>query len=67
MKKNKIKQGILYLCYCPEWCEEEYMIAKWDGNKFDYSGCPNDDFDSYITSFYPLNENSIDLNIYERD
>ncbi len=39
------------LCYCPDWCDESYQIARWDGKKFEYDSQPNNDFDKYVQSW----------------
>jgi len=64
---EKLKTGILYLCYCPDWCETQYQIAKWNGKEFYYEGQPNDEFDSHVHSYYPLEENKNDMYRYIRE
>jgi len=38
----------LLICYCPEWCSDEYQIARWNGKEFYYEGQPNDIFHSEV-------------------
>lgn len=56
MKKPQLKRGELYLCFCPEWCTLSYQIATWEGDRFDYPDSTNDEFDNYVKSYLPLNE-----------
>ena len=40
----------LVICYCPDWNEEQYQIATWDGEEFGYSDQPNDMFNEKVLS-----------------
>lgn len=51
---NKLKYGQLALCVCPDWCEIGFMVARWNGSKFDYPEAMNDGFDSYVTAYLLL-------------
>lgn len=48
----------LVLCKCPEWSDEGFQIAFWNGSEFEYSGQPNDMFNEYVVSFVPLDEHT---------
>ena len=56
MKKVKLEEGQMALCFCPEWCEIGYQVAIWDGKKFDYPDASNDNFDACVEGYLPLNE-----------
>lgn len=36
------------ICYCPEWCDEGYKIAIWNGDEFLYQNQPNNGFNQCI-------------------
>lgn len=54
---NKLKAGTLAICRCPEWCDECYQVAMWNGKSFEYDADPNGSFNDYVIGFLPLNEN----------
>lgn len=39
------------LCFCPEWNESGYQVAKWSGTQFYYESQPNELFDGYVTDW----------------
>lgn len=49
-----LNKNQLCLCRCPDWCEEGYQVAKWNGMKFEYEADPNGGFDRYVKAFIPL-------------
>lgn len=51
--KSKIVPPLnrVLLCYCPDWCETGYQVAYFDGKKFTYSDCPNNDFSENVISW----------------
>jgi hypothetical protein len=54
--RNKIPEtGQLCLCKCPNWCSLGLQVAEWTGKKFDYPEVPNDEFDSLVEQWMPLN------------
>jgi len=52
-----LKFNQLVLCKCPEWNEEGFQIATWNGNEFEYSMQSNELFNSLVVSFMVLNKN----------
>lgn len=54
---NKLQEHQLVLCRCPEWNDEGYQIAEWNGEEFEYSGQPNDMFNSLVIAFMVLDNN----------
>lgn len=36
------------ICYCPDWNESGYQIAKWEHGKFQYDEDPNGSFDEHV-------------------
>ena len=44
------------ICRCPDWCDEGYQIAKWNGEAFEYDADPNGGFDQHVIAFLPLNK-----------
>jgi len=58
LKRGKAKEILghdeLIICVCPDWCEEGYMVAKYNHSDmlFEYDGDPNGSFDDYVTGFY---------------
>ena len=58
--KSKVKpqKNRVLLCYCPEWCYEDYQIAMWNGKEFYYDAQPNDMFSEMVEKwaiFYEAN------------
>lgn len=53
---EKPENGQLCICRCPNWSEEGYQIAQWDGKKFDYSCSPNSFFDEHVIAWMPLDD-----------
>lgn len=51
------------ICRCPNWCEIGLQIAQWnkEEGKFDYPESPNEQFDSTVIAFAPLNEDGMPL------
>lgn len=46
----------MVICRCPHWNDEGYQIAIWNGDEFEYSGQPNDEFNSLVIAFMPIDE-----------
>ena len=48
--KEKIKpqRERVLICYCPEWSEIGYQVAKWNGKEFYYDEQPNNDFNGLV-------------------
>jgi len=55
-ESKNLKHGQLVLCKCPEWNEEGYQVATWNGSEFEYSGQPNDMFNDLVVGFIKLDE-----------
>lgn len=55
-KTSKLKRDQLVICRCPNWCNEGYQIATWNGEAFEYDADPNGSFNDYVIAFLPLNE-----------
>ena len=55
-RREKPKTGQLCICRCPDWCEEGYQIATFDGEKFDYDAATNSFFDENVIAWLALNE-----------
>jgi len=47
----KPKRGVIVLCYCPDWSDIGYQVAKWNGKEFYYEDQPNETFGSYVVSW----------------
>ena len=62
-EKVKLKEGQLVLARCPNWCDEGYQIATYNGSEFEYSSDPNGSFNEYIIAFMPLDEDGCPLSI----
>ena len=55
----KLKRGQLVVCKCPEWNDEGFQIATWEGEEFEYSGQPNDMFNELVVAFLPIDGNGL--------
>lgn len=55
-KASKLKTNQMVICRCPNWCDEGYQIARWNGEEFEYDSDPNGTFNKYVIAFLPLNE-----------
>ena len=55
-RNKKPEKGQLCICRCPEWCDEGYQIATYDGEGFDYDNAPNGSFNEYVIAWLALNE-----------
>lgn len=55
-ESKKLKHNQLVICRCPNWNEEGYQIAYWNGKEFEYSGQPNDMFNELVIAFKPIDE-----------
>lgn len=53
---SKLRHNQLVICRCPNWCDEGYQIARWNGKEFEYNSDPNGTFNDYVIAFLPLNE-----------
>lgn len=53
---SKLKYNQLVLTRCPNWCDEGYSIATWDGEEFVNSAAPNNLFNGCVIAFIPLDE-----------
>lgn len=56
---KNLKRGQLVVCKCPDWNEEGFQIAVWNGREFEYSGQQNDWFNEYVEEFAKLNDDGI--------
>lgn len=36
------------ICSCPDWCDEGFQVAKWNGERFYYSAQPNEMFHGLV-------------------
>ena len=54
--KLQPKDGQTVVCKCPDWCEEGYQIAKWDGRIFRYESQPNLMFNNYVKKWAEFEE-----------
>ncbi len=52
--KKLLKKHQLVLCQCPDWNEEGFQVAIWNGLEFEYSTQSNSMFNDCITAFIPL-------------
>lgn len=55
------KVGQLCLCRCPDYCEEGYVVATFDGMVFDTLGSPNDALNEHVIGWIALTENGIPI------
>ena len=39
------------VAYCPDWCDESYVVCTYDETGFNYSGQQSNDFDKYVTHY----------------
>ena len=39
------------LCFCAEWNDSGYQVAKWSGTQFYYDEQSNNLFDGYVTDW----------------
>jgi hypothetical protein len=46
----------LVLTKCPDWCEEGFQVAVWNGKEFEFRAQPNDMFNEHVTDFMILSE-----------
>jgi len=53
---KKLNYDQLVICRCPEWNDEGYQIATWNGVEFEFSGQPNDMFNDLVIAFLPIDE-----------
>ena len=51
-----LTENQMCICRCPDWCEEGYQIATWNGEKFEYDADPNGGFDKSVIAFFPLTD-----------
>lgn len=58
-KSASLKRNQLVICRCPNWCDEGYQVAKWNGSEFEYDSDPNGTFNEYVIAFMPLNSDGI--------
>jgi hypothetical protein len=54
--EKKPTNGQLVICRCPNWNEEGYQIATFNGSEFEYNAMPNDMFNENVIAWSPLNE-----------
>lgn len=52
---SRLKYNDMVIAKCPEWNEEGFQIATWNGKEFEYSGQSNDMFNGLVTGFMPIN------------
>lgn len=52
----KLNRGQMVICRCPDWCNEGYQVAEWNGEEFEYDAQPNGAFDSTVVAFLPIDE-----------
>ena len=60
-RDKKPERDQLCVCRCPNWCEEGYVVAMWDGGQFYYAAQPNDNFDSSVIAWYAINDDGLPL------
>lgn len=53
---NKLNNNQLVLTRCPDWCDEGYQVARWNGSEFYYDSDPNGTFNEHVIAFLPLDE-----------
>ena len=51
-----LTENQMCICRCPDWCDEGYQIAKWNGENFEYDNDPNGGFDRHVIAFLPLTD-----------
>ncbi len=53
---EKPKKAQLCLCYCPEWCDSGYQVAKYNSHtkKFDYMESPNSNFHNCVIGWMAI-------------
>lgn len=39
------------LCFCPEWSDTGYQVAKWNGKEFYYDEMPNGMFSEHVAKW----------------
>jgi len=65
-KKDEPKRGQdlvakeLYICYVPEWCHDEFVVAYWSGNFFRTEGY-SIDVDEYVVSWSKFSTRTQDV------
>lgn len=55
-RRNELDHDQLVLTKCPEWCNEGFHVATWNGTEFEYRDQPNNMFDDLVTEFLILSE-----------
>lgn len=51
------------ICRCPNWNDEGYQIATWNGEEFEFSAQPNNMFDENVIAFCPIDDDGIPFSL----
>lgn len=51
------------ICRCPNWNDEGYQIATWNGEEFEFSAQPNNMFDEKVIAFCPIDDDGIPFSL----
>jgi hypothetical protein len=53
---NKPEVDSICLCKTPEWNNEGYQVARFNGKKFDFDGSPNDMLEGCVEGFIVIED-----------